>query len=100
MANLYKDKISNVISEDTFKVLIKEYEIQKKEIEKKLKNITREEKKGKQEECITKKDFESIMSYLLDFKSINDENLSLVFKLIDKIIINDNKIKINYKFKV
>ena len=40
------------------------------------------------------------MNYLLDFKSIDDDNVSLVFKLIDKIIINDNKIKINYRFKV
>ena len=49
---------------------------------------------------LTKKDLEATMNYLLDFKSIDDDNVSLVFKLIDKIIINDNKIKINYKFKV
>lgn len=100
IANLYEDKISNVISEDTFKVLIRKYETQKKEFEKKLENIKREEKSGKQEEGITKKDLEATMNYLLDFKSIDDDNVSLVFKLIDKIIINDNKIKINYKFKV
>ena len=100
IANLYEDKISNVISEDTFKVLIRKYETQKKEFEKKLENIKREEKSGKQEEGVTKKDLEATMNYLLDFKSIDDDNVSLVFKLIDKIIINDNKIKINYKFKI
>ena len=100
IANLYEDKISNVISEDTFKVLIKKYETQKKEFEKKFENIKSEEKSGKQEEGITKKDLEATMNYLLDFKSIDDDNVSLVFKLIDKIIINDNKIKINYKFKI
>ena len=38
------------------------------------------------------------MKNLLEFDTINEENKSLVFKLIDKIIIDDDKINISYKF--
>ena len=38
------------------------------------------------------------MIKLLEFDTINEENKSLVFKLIDKIIIDDDKINISYKF--
>ena len=38
------------------------------------------------------------MKELLKFDTINEENKSLVFKLIDKIIIDDDIINIKYKF--
>ena len=44
------------------------------------------------------KQLEDVMKQLLKFETINEENKSLVFKLIDKIIIDDNKITIKYKF--
>ena len=37
---------------------------------------------------------------ILRFDEINEENKSLVFKLIDKIIIEDQTININYKFDI
>ena len=44
------------------------------------------------------KQLEDVMKQLLKLDTINEENKSLVFKLIDKIIIDDNKITIKYKF--
>ena len=40
----------------------------------------------------------NVMNEILKFDSINEENITLVFKLIDKIIIDDKKIIIQYKF--
>ena len=40
------------------------------------------------------------MEELIKFDTINYDNKSLVFKLIDRIIIDDKTININYKFKV
>ena len=44
------------------------------------------------------KQLEDIIKQLLKFEAINEENKSLVFKFIDKIIIDDNKITI-YKLE-
>ena len=57
----------------------------------------------KNKECVqdsklTSKELEETMKQLLKFDTINEENKSLVFKLIDKIIIDDDKITIKYKF--
>ena len=58
---------------------------------------------SKNKECVqdsklTSKELEETMKQLLKFDTINEENKSLVFKLIDKIIIDDDKITIKYKF--
>ena len=57
---------------------------------------------SKNKECVqdsklTSKELEETMKQLLKFDTINEENKSLVFKLIDKIIIDDDKITIKYK---
>lgn len=51
-----------------------------------------------QDSKLTSKELEETMKQLLKFDTINEENKSLVFKLIDKIIIDDDKITIKYKF--
>lgn len=51
-----------------------------------------------QELKLNHRQLEKAMKQLLNFYTINEENKSLVFKLIDKIIIDDNKITIKYKF--
>ena len=99
ISNLYEDKISKVISEDTFAILIKKYEDQRKEYENKIKNLQNDNTNLK-EEKVSETTLELVMKELLNFNNINENNISLVFKLVDKIIINDNKIEINYKFKV
>lgn len=44
------------------------------------------------------KQYKKMIKEALEFDTINEENKSLVFKLIDKIIIDDDKINIKYKF--
>lgn len=97
IANLYEDKISSTISLETFKVLIKKYEKQKKELDMKISTISKHSK-NIQELKLNHKQLEDTMKQLLQFDTINEENKCLVFKLIDKIIIDDDKITIKYKF--
>ncbi len=97
ITNLYEDKISGNISTETFKVLIKKYEKQKKEINVQISAIPKN-KENNQELKLSYKQLEETMKKVLKFDTINEDNKSLVFKLIDKIIIDDNKININYKF--
>lgn len=97
IANLYEDKISGTISMETFKVLIKKYEKQKKELDVQISAIPKN-KEDNQELKLSYKQLEEAMKKLLKFDTINEDNKSLVFKLIDKIIIDDNKINIKYKF--
>ena len=92
ISNLYEDKISGIISQDTFSSLINKYEEQKQQLEIDIKkheiyipNITK---------------YNDLIKELLNFNEINDENISLVFKLINKIIIDDKNISINYKFSL
>lgn len=97
ISNLYEDKIAGVISVETFKVLINKYEKQKKDLYRKIDTISKD-KESKEEIKQTSKQLEETMKQLLKFDTINVENKSLVFKLIDKIIIDDDKVNIKYKF--
>ena len=97
ITNLYEDKISSTISLETFKILIKKYEKQKKELDMKISAISKSNE-NIQDLRLNHKQLEDVMKQLLKFETINEENKSLVFKLIDKIIIDDNKITIKYKF--
>ena len=97
ITNLYEDKISSNISLETFKILIKKYEKQKKEIDMNI-SIISKYSPNTQELKLNHRQLEKAMKQLLNFYTINEENKSLVFKLIDKIIIDDNKITIKYKF--
>ena len=54
------------------------------------------EKENREE--LNPKELQQTMKELLKFDTINEENKSLVFKLIDKIIIDDDIINIKYKF--
>ena len=54
--------------------------------------------KNTQELKLNQSQLENVMKQLLKFDTINEENKSLVLKLIEKIIIDDDKINIKYKF--
>lgn len=97
ITNLYEDKISSTISLETFKILIKKYEKQKEELDMKISAISKSNE-NIQDFKLNHKQLEDVMKQLLKLDTINEENKSLVFKLIDKIIIDDNKITIKYKF--
>lgn len=95
ISSLYEDKIEGNISIETFKVLIAKYEKQQKQLDSKI-SLYSKAKENTQE--FNPKQLEETMRELLKFDTINEENKTLVFKLIDKIIIDDNKINISYKF--
>lgn len=97
IANLYEDKMSGTISIETFKVLVKKYEKQKKELDMQISTMPKN-KEDNQKLKLSYKQMQETMKSLLKFDNINEENKSLVFKLIDKIIIDDDKINIKYKF--
>lgn len=93
--SLYEDKIEGNISIETFKILIAKYEKQQKQLDSKI-SLFSKAKENIQE--FNLEQIEETMRELLKFDTINEENKSLVFKLIDKIIIDDDKINISYKF--
>lgn len=98
ISNLYEDKINGILSQDTFIILLRKYEKEKKEYDNNLKKAKM--KIQKDDEGISKEEFSIIMNELLKFDIITEENKSIVFKLIDKIIIDDRNISIKYKFKI
>lgn len=95
ISSLYEDKIEGNISIETFKLLIAKYEKQKKQLNSEI-SLLSKAKENTQE--FNPKQVEKTMKELLKFDTINEENKSLVFKLIDKIIIDNDKINIKYKF--
>lgn len=95
ISSLYEDKIEGTISIETFKVLIAKYEKEQKQLDNEISMFSKEREKVRE---FNPKELEEIMAKLLEFDTITENNKSLIFKLIDKIIINDNKINISYKF--
>ena len=100
ISNLYEDKISGHISQDTFSMLIQKYENQKKNYEKEIQRFKNQETQDNNIDKINKDECEKIMNEILNFTEINQESKSLLFKLIDKIIIDDKDITIKYKFNI
>lgn len=100
ISSLYEDKISGQISQDTFSMLIQKYENQKKTYEKEIQIYQKEEIEENSIKKLNKDECEKIMKEILEFKEINQESKSLLFKLIDKIIIDDKDIIIKYKFNM
>lgn len=98
ISNLYEDKINGVLSQDTFIILLRKYEKEKKEYEKNLQKTKLKTEKDNRN--ISIEQMLIIMNELLKFDTITEENKSIVFKLIDKIIIDDRNISIKYKFKI
>lgn len=78
--------------------MLRKYEKEKKEYEKELRKNKLDTEK--EDTCITIEQMSIIMSELLKFDTITEENKRIVFKLIDKIIIDDRNISIKYKFKI
>ncbi|MDO5556082.1 MAG: hypothetical protein Q4G09_05555 [Clostridia bacterium] len=98
ISNLYEDKINGVLSQDTFIILLSKYEKEKKNYDKNLRKAKIKTEKASTD--ISIEQMSIIMDELLKFDTITEENKSIVFKLIDKIIINDRNISIKYKFKI
>lgn len=95
ISSLYEDKMEGIISIETFKVLIAKYEKQQKQLDSEIALFSKTKEK---KEKFNPKELQETIRKLLEFDTIKEENKSLVFKLIDKIIIDDDKINISYKF--
>ena len=98
--SLYEDKITGQISQETFFMLIQKYENQKKTYEKEIQKYKKVEIEENTIKKLNKDEWEKIMKEIFEFKEINQESKSLLFKLIDKIIIDDKDIIIKYKFNI
>ncbi len=81
-------------------MLVKKYEKMKEEVDNQIKELKKEDEQTIDLSIYNRKEFENIMKEILNFETINEENKSLVFKLIDKIIIDDKTVKIKYKFDI
>lgn len=97
--NLYEDKILNRISIETFEMLMKKYENVKREIDNKI-IIIEQYNNTKKNDSLNDEKIKASMKELIQFNNITESTISLVFKLIDKIIIDDRDITINYKFEL
>ncbi len=100
ISNLYEDKVNGIISLDTFSELMKKYEKQKKECMDNLEVLHKKKENIRVEKNIETDSIKEIMKQVLSFNEITDDNRSLIFKLIDKIIIDDRNISIKYKFNI
>lgn len=100
ISNLYEDKLSGVISQDTFTNLVKKYEREKKECDRKIDIFEKKQNNILPKKEENKEEMKETMKELLTFNNISEENRSIIFKLIDKIVINDKDISIKYKFKL
>ncbi len=96
ISNLYEDKIAKIISQDTFSNLIKKYESQKQQLEIEIKRYEIK----KIESANVRKNNRDLIKEILDLNELNDENVSLAFKLIDRIVIDDRNVNIKYKFDI
>lgn len=100
ISNLYEDKLLGVIEQDTFTNLVKKYEREKKECDRKIDTFEKTQNSIIPEKDENREKIKETMKESLTFNSISDENRSLMLKLIDKIVINDKDISIKYKFKL
>jgi hypothetical protein len=94
LKNLYKDKVSGVISEEMFLMLSKEYEEQKKKLEEQLKILT--------ENSFCKKDNKELNNLIQQVFNFDKDTIdrSLLLKLINRIEVNNkNEITVFYNFK-
>lgn len=99
IGNLYETQNSGQISQDTFFMLVQKYEEQRNCYERKIQSIKQDELKNEKIQNMSQMKIVQKVNEVLEFKEINQETKSLIFKLIDKIIIDDKNIEIKYKFK-
>lgn len=90
--SLYEDKVSKIISEDLFIKLYEQYEDEKKTLKSQIKKEMTNNTTLLEKEALIQN-----MKELLAFKEENIDR-SLLFKLIDRIEINDKNVEIYYKF--
>ena len=97
--SMYEDKLNNIISTELFVQMSKELEEKKKGLNVILNDI---QKKYDEENIKVKDDkIEEYIKKVLEFKTDNEINRDILVKLIDKIVIENKKVKsITYNFSI
>ena len=91
--SLYEDKVNKIISEELFFSLYNQYEEEKRFLKRQIKSVMANNTSLIEKETIIKN-----MKELLTFEEENID-INLLFKLIDRIEIDDRNVEIYYKFK-
>ena len=97
--NIYQDKINGIITTGLFVQMSKEFEEKKKELKIRLSEVEKFTNKKKND--VTEKDIMEYVKKVLEFDNTSEIDRNLLIKLIDKIVIENKKIKsIQYNFNV
>ena len=97
--NIYQDKINGIIPTKLFVQMSKEFEEKKKELKLRLNEIDKFANKGNND--VNGKNIEQYVKKVLEFDNTSEIDRNLLIKLIDKIVIENKKIKsIKYNFNV
>ena len=97
--NIYQDKINGIITTKLFVQMSKEFEEKKNKLNIRLNEM--EKIVNKENKNISKENIEKYVKQVLEFKSTSEIDRNLLIKLIDKIVIENKKVKnIQYNFYV
>lgn len=97
--NIYTDKVNGIISTELFVQMSKEFEKKKEELNIRLEKI--EKLVDKEKNDVNEKDLEKYVKQVLEFNNTSNIDRKLLIKLIDKIVIENKKIKsIQYNFSI
>ena len=97
---MYDDKILGQISNNTFGMLMQNYEKQKKKYKDEIQEYKNKEISSNEINNMDRNEFEESMNKVLRFTEINQDSKSLIFKLIDRITIDNKDVTIKYKFNI
>ena len=96
---MYEDKLNNVISTDMYIQMSKELDERKKGLNALL--IDMNEEKKKENLDVSEVEIEKYVNKVLEFSEDGEINREILLKLIDKIVIENKKIKsITYNFSI
>lgn len=96
---MYEDKLNNVISTDMYIQMSKELDERKKGLNALL--IDMNEAKKKENLDVSEAEVEKYVNKVLEFSEDGEINREILLKLIDKIVIENKKIKsITYNFSI
>lgn len=97
--NIYQDKINGIITTALFVQMSKEFEENKKELKLRLNEMEKLSNNGKKD--VNEKSIEQYVKKVLEFNNKDKIDRNLIIKLIDKIVIENKKIKsIQYNFSI
>ena len=99
MKNMYEDKLNNIISVKLYIQISKDLEKKKRELYIKLNEIEKNEEDYREE--VKREEIEKYIKNILEFNLNNKIDRNIILKLVDKIVLENKKIKsIFYNFSI